>query len=74
MPVWGQIRPSSQRKAVLQFTARGSGSWANVATVIGSGPDGFFTTHVQLPSAGGLRISRSGPGNVVYDSGIATVS
>jgi hypothetical protein len=51
-----------------------SGSWANVATVTGSGPDGFFTTRVQLPSAGGLRISWSGPGNITYDSRIATVS
>jgi hypothetical protein len=59
---------------VLQFKARGSGSWAKVATVTGSGPDGFFTTHVQLPSAGGLRISWSGPGNITYDSRIATVS
>ena len=72
--VWGQIRPSAQRKAVLQFKARGSGSWANVATVTGSAPDGFFTTHVQLPSAGGLRISWSGPGSVTYESRIATVS
>jgi hypothetical protein len=61
VPVWGRIRPSSQRKAVLQFKARGSGSWANVATVTGSEPDGLFTTHVQLPSAGGLRVSWSGP-------------
>jgi hypothetical protein len=74
VPVWGQIRPSSQRKALLQFKARGSGSWANVATVAGSEPEGFFTTQVQLPSAGGLRISWSGPGNVTYDSRIATVS
>jgi hypothetical protein len=72
--VWGQIRPQAPRKAVLQFKARGSSTWADVATVTGSGPEGFFTTHVKLPSAGGLRISWSAPGNVPFDSRIATVS
>jgi hypothetical protein len=59
---------------LLQFKARRSGSWTNVAIVSGSEPDGFFTTTVQLPSAGGLRISWSGLGNIVYDSRIATVN
>jgi hypothetical protein len=72
--VWGQVRPSSQRSAVLQFEPRGSSSWENIATVKGAGPEGFFTTRVQLPSAGGVRISWSGPAGVSYDSRTATVS
>jgi hypothetical protein len=72
--VWGQIRPSSSRTAVLQFKPAGSSDWSNVATVTGSGTEGFFTTHVSLPSAGGLRISWTGPGNESLDSRIATVS
>lgn len=72
--VWGQVRPPVQRRAVLQFRARHARRWAKVATVRGSGPDGFFTTRVRLPSAGGLRIRWSGPGHVVYESRVASVS
>jgi hypothetical protein len=72
--VWGQIRPPSQRTAVLQFRPHSGGSWENIATVRGAGTEGFFTTHVQLPTAGGVRISWTGPGGVRYVSRVATVS
>jgi hypothetical protein len=72
--VWGQIRPPSPRTGILQFRARGSSSWENIATVRGTGREGFFTTRVQIPSAGGVRVSWSGPAGVSYDSRIATVS
>jgi hypothetical protein len=72
--VWGQIRPKTQRTAELQFKSRGATSWASIATVRGAGTEGFFTTHVSLPSAGQLRISWLGPGNTPLDSRIATVS
>ncbi len=71
--VWGQVRPPSPQTAVLQFKPRGSSGWENVATVKGTEPEGFFTTHVQLPSAGAVRISWSGPG-VSYTSRVAPVS
>ncbi len=73
--VWGQIRPrQEQRIAALQFRQRGAPSWANVTTVRGVGSEGFFTTHVSLPSAGQLRISWLGPNNTILDSRLADVS
>ena len=73
--VWGQIRPrDEERTAALQFRASGAPSWENVATVRGAGREGFFTTHVSLPSAGQLRISWLGPGYRILDSRLATVA
>ncbi len=72
--VWGQIRPPSSRTAILQFKPVGSSDWSTVATVSGSGAEGFFTTNVSLPSAGGLRISWTGPGGISLVSRTATVS
>ncbi len=62
--VWAQIRPRSPRSAQLQFQARGSHTWSNVASVSSNNPEGFITTHLSLRSAGGLRMVWNGPGGV----------
>jgi hypothetical protein len=59
---------------VLQFKPHNGGSWENIATVRGAGTEGFFTTRVQMPTAGGVRISWAGPGGIRYVSRVATVS
>jgi hypothetical protein len=72
--VWAQIRPlNAPRTATLQFQARGSTTWTNLTTVSSSNPEGFLTTHVSLPSAGGLRMAWTGPGNTVLTSRTAAV-
>jgi hypothetical protein len=73
--VWGQIRPTNApRTGTLQFQPRGSSTWTNVASVNGTGPEGFFTTSLSLPSAGLLRLAWTGPGNATLYSRSATVS
>jgi hypothetical protein len=65
--VWGQIRPNGAPKVgTLQFEPSGSGAWENVATVRGTGTDGYYTTHVSLPSAGTLRVSWSAGSGSTY--------
>src|SRR5581483_10592577 len=72
--VWAQIRPTNAaRTGVLQFQASGSSVWTNVATVSSSDPEGFLTTTVSLPSAGGLRLAWTGPGNTTLYSRVASV-
>lgn len=73
--VWAQIRPiNAPRTGTVQFQARGSSVWTNVATVTSSDPEGFITTTVSLPSAGGLRLAWTGPGNTTLYSRTAAVS
>jgi hypothetical protein len=75
VPVWAQIRPlNAPRRATLQFQARGSTLWTNVAQVSSSNREGFLTTHVSVPSAGGLRLAWTGPGGAVLYSRTARVS
>lgn len=71
MVVWAQIRPTgASRVGTLQFQARNSGGWSDVASVAGSGPEGFLTTHVSLPSAGLLRLAWSGAGTTWYSRSV----
>jgi hypothetical protein len=64
--VWAQIRPiNAARVGTLQFQARGSSTWQNVASVSSDDPEGYLTTHISLPSAGLLRLSWTGPGGTV---------
>jgi hypothetical protein len=73
--VWAQIRPTNApRTGSLQFQAKGSSVWTNVANVSSSNPEGFITTSVALPSAGGLRLAWTGPGNTTLYSRIANVT
>jgi hypothetical protein len=65
--VWAQIRPSTAaRVATLQFQARGARTWSNVQQVTGTGPEGYVSTHVALPSAGSLRLSWTSAGQTIY--------
>jgi len=73
--VWAQIRPTNApRIATLQFKASGSSNWTTVAQLRSTNAEGFVTTHVSLPSAGGLRLSWIGPGNVGLDGRTAQVT
>lgn len=64
--VWAQIRPTSApRIGSLQFEAKGSRTWKQVAVVRATGAEGYLTTHVPLHSAGGLRLGWTGPGGTV---------
>lgn len=73
--VWGQIRPTdAARVASLQFAPSGSNVWTTIATIRPSSSEGFFTTHVSLPSAGGLRLDRTAPSGQPFYSRTAQVS
>jgi hypothetical protein len=73
--VWAQIRPTNApRTGILQFQAKGSSVWTNVTSVSSSTPEGFLTASVALPSAGGLRLAWTGPGNTTLYSRIANVT
>lgn len=72
--VWGQIRPTdAARVATLEFAPAGSDVWTPVATVQPSNAEGFFTTHVALPTAGGLRIDWTAPSGQPFYSRVAVV-
>jgi hypothetical protein len=73
--LWGQIRPTdAPRVAALEFEPAGSNAWTEVAQVRPSNPEGFFTTTVSLPSAGGLRLDWTAPGGQPFYSRVAQVS
>jgi hypothetical protein len=73
--VWAQIRPTTAaRTGTLQFQPRGSSTWTNVASVSAADAEGFLTTTVSLPSAGGLRLAWAGPANTPVYSRTANVS
>jgi hypothetical protein len=58
--VWAQIRPgdgAAGRTGTLQFQANGASTWTPVTQVSSANPEGFITTHVSLPAAGGLRLA-----------------
>jgi hypothetical protein len=58
--VWGQIRPKQPRTAALEFQPAGSSAWTTLTDVTASDSEGFFSTHVGLPSAGSLRLDWTG--------------
>jgi hypothetical protein len=58
--VWGHIRPKQPRTAALEFQAAGSSAWTTLTDVTATDTEGFFTTHVSLPSAGSLRLDWTG--------------
>jgi len=73
--VWAQIRPpATPRVGTLQFKATGSSTWTTVAKVSSTDPKGFLTTHVSLPSAGGLRLAWTAPGGTVLYGRTAQVN
>lgn len=73
--VWAQIRPTdAPRVASLQFAPSGSNVWTTIATIRPSSSEGFFTTHVSLPSAGGLRLDWTAPSGQPFYSRTAQVS
>ncbi len=73
--VWGQLRPadhSSLQYGVLEFERRGSRSYANLGEVATDSSEGFFVTHVTLPSAGWLRLAYlDSSGDVLYSRTVA---
>jgi hypothetical protein len=73
--VWGEIRPTNAaRVAQLQFEPPGSAVWTTVAAIRPTDAEGFFTTHVSLPSAGGLRLNWTAPNGQPFYSRTAAVS
>ncbi len=73
--IWGQIRPTDAPKvAQLEFEPQGANTWTTVATIRPSDAEGFFTTHVSLPSAGGVRLAWTAPSGQPFYSRTAAVS
>jgi hypothetical protein len=58
--VWGQIRPKQPQTAALEFQPAGSSTWSTITDVTAADSEGFFDTHVSLPSAGSLRLDWTG--------------
>lgn len=73
--VWGQLRPADHttlQYGVLQFARRGSSSYGTLAEVSTDSPEGFFVTHVTLPSAGSLRLAYlDSAGDVLFSRTVA---
>ncbi len=67
--VWGAARPAwaayaaikSGQKIRIQLQANGRGSWKTLSTVTASKTNGYFDTHVELPSSGKLRLQYTYP-------------
>jgi hypothetical protein len=75
--VWGQLRPanhSATQTAMIDFRARGSSSWRQLARVSTNSPEGFLVTHVAVPSAGLLRLDWHSPSGPVFHSRSVSVS
>jgi hypothetical protein len=73
--VWGQLRPanhSGSQDGAIEFLAKGSSRWTEVAAVQTANPEGFLLSHVPIPSAGEVRLAWLSPsGNVVYSRTVA---
>jgi len=73
--VWGQLRPanhSSTQDGVIEFQSRGSSRWSELGEVQTSSPEGFIYNHVNIPSAGSVRLGWLDPGGaVVYSRSVA---
>ncbi len=77
VPVWGQLRPanhSAVQTGVIDFRAQGSSSWRQLARVSTNSSEGFLLTHVDVPSAGMLRLGWKSPTGPVFYSRLVTVS
>ena len=67
--VWGAARPAwaayaatkSGQRVRIQLQANGRGSWKTLSTVTASKANGYFDTHVRLPSSGKLRLQYTYP-------------
>jgi hypothetical protein len=73
--IWGQIRPTNAPKvALLQFEPQGANTWTTLSTIQPPDAEGYFTTHVSLPSAGGVRLAWTAPNGQPFYSRTAAVS
>jgi hypothetical protein len=62
--VWGQLRPADHttpQRATLEFEAAGSGTWTPLSSVQTTNSEGFFDSHVAIPSSGHVRLSWPDP-------------
>ena len=67
--VWGGARPAfaayaavkSAQKVRIQLQTNGRGSFKTLSTVTASKSNGYFDTHIKLPSSGKLRLQYSYP-------------
>jgi len=58
--VWGQVRPAdhaASQWAILEFRPRGSSKWSELTELQTNSPEGYFWTHVSIPSAGAVRLA-----------------
>jgi hypothetical protein len=73
--VWGQVRPGPHGRVQhvsIQWRASG-GRWQTLAKLSIRQADGYFTTHVRIPGAGGVRTAWRSPGGHAYFSRTAPV-
>ena len=60
--------------AQLQFEPRGADTWTTITTLSPSDSEGYVTTHVSLPTAGGVRLAWTAPNGHPFYSRTAAVS
>ncbi len=75
--VWGQLRladHASTQTGELEFESTGSSNWQPLAAVSTNSAQGFFFTHVSIPSAGTLRLTWTGPDGTLYASRWVSIS
>jgi hypothetical protein len=74
--VWGQVRPADSGDATtasVEFSGGSGSTWTTLGTVSTSNQDGYFTTHVNPPGSGVIRIAWHSRHGLIY-SRSATVT
>jgi hypothetical protein len=77
VPVWGQLRPANHfttQVGEIQFQRSGSSTWENLHPVTTTNHQGFFYVHVDIPSAGSVRLAWTSPSLTTYYSRAAAIS
>lgn len=75
--IWGQLRPANHtdtQTGEIEFRRSASARWSQLTSVETSSPEGFIYTHVNIPSAGQLRLAWPNPAGSVIYSRTVTVS
>lgn len=68
--VWGQLRPANHtttQTAQIQLQSSGSSTWTTLTTVSTTDPEGFFLTHVAIPTSGQVRLAWTDPATGAVD-------
>ena len=75
--VWGQLRPADHTQpqfGLLEFEPSGSSAFQSLGVVSTVSQEGFFLTHVSIPSAGLVQLAWLDPSGTAYYSRPVRVS